>query len=55
MMDLVLKNLGGEIARERVKGGDTPGHRLLELLESNEWVLEAGDTVEVVENWSEED
>lgn len=35
--------------------GDTPGHRLLELLESNEWVLEAGDTVEVVENWSEED
>mgnify|MGYP000413400645 CR=1 FL=1 len=49
-MKLVLRNESGSVLDERkVKKGETPGDRLFVLLVDKTWILEAGDTIDVVD------
>lgn len=49
-MKLVLMNESGSVLAEReVRKNETPSDRLFALLLEKTWILEAGDTVAVVE------
>ena len=49
-MKLVLKNESGSVLDEReVKKNESPSDRLFAMLLEKTWILEAGDTVAVVE------